>query len=61
MGEFYGSVQVRTEDRGQVKRVVEQVAKAKGIKCLLGPAIKGWVGIYPESNGQLSRTKLPSE
>jgi hypothetical protein len=52
MGGFYGSVQVRSEDRGLVRQAAEQVAKAKGIKCLLGPALRGWVGVYPEMGGQ---------
>jgi hypothetical protein len=52
MGGFYGSAQVRSEDRGLVRQVAEEVARAKGIKCLLGPALRGWVGVYPEFGGQ---------
>src|SRR4051812_17155532 len=52
MGGFYGSVQVRTEDRDRVKRVAESVARAKSVKCLVGPALNGWVGVYSENNGQ---------
>ncbi len=52
MGGFYGSVQVRCEDREKVREAAEQVAKARGIKCLLGPVLGGWVGVYPENNGQ---------
>jgi hypothetical protein len=52
MGGFYGSVQVRSEDRDQVKKVAEQVARSAGIKCLVGPVLRNWVGIYPEHHGQ---------
>lgn len=51
MGGFYGSVQVRG-DRDLVRSAVEVVANARKIKCLVGPAINGWVGVYPENNGQ---------
>jgi hypothetical protein len=52
MGGFYGSVQVRTEDRSHVRNIAEEVAKKRGVRCLLGPSINGWVGVYPEGNGQ---------
>jgi hypothetical protein len=52
MGGHYGSVQVRSDDRERVKSIAIEVARAKGIRCLIGPALKGWVGIYPENNGQ---------
>jgi hypothetical protein len=52
MGGHYGSVQLHTDDRQRVKQAAEQVARAKGIKCLVGPALNGWVGVYPENNGQ---------
>jgi hypothetical protein len=52
MGGFYGSIQVRTTDRAAVKAAAEAVATAKKIKCLIGPELGGWVGIYPEGNGQ---------
>lgn len=52
MGGHYGSVQVRTEDGEAVRLAAEAVARERGIKCLVGPALKGWVGVYPEQNGQ---------
>ena len=51
MGGFYGSVHLRG-DRDLVKAAVEKVARAKAIRCLVGPAIDRWVGVYPENNGQ---------
>ena len=35
-----------------VKQAVAEVARAKRIKCFLGPGLGGWVGVYPEHNGQ---------
>ena len=52
MGGFYGSVQVRTTAWAEVKAAVEVVAKQRSIKCLIGPEIDGWIGIYQEGNGQ---------
>ena len=52
MGGFYGSTQVRTDDRDRVVRVAGSVARAKSVKCLVGPAVNGWVGLYPENGGQ---------
>ena len=52
MGGHYGSVQVRTADRAAVKAAAESAANAKKIHCLIGPEINGWVGVYPENNGQ---------
>src|SRR5258705_4223 len=52
MGGHYGSVQVWSEDRQRVLAVAEEIARAKQIKMLVGPALKGWIGIYPENNGQ---------
>lgn len=52
MGGFYGSVQVRCGDRARVIAAVEEVARENEIRCLVGPVIRGWVGVYPEHNGQ---------
>jgi hypothetical protein len=52
MGGFYGSVQLRTGDRAAVLVAAEAVARELNIKCLVGPALNGWVGVYPEGNGQ---------
>lgn len=52
MGGFYGSVQVRSENRAAVLEAAEMVARAKDIHCLVGPALYGWIGIYPEHHGQ---------
>src|SRR5579862_4124357 len=52
MGGFYGSIQVRTERRLAVLSAAETVATAAGIRCLVGPAIDGWTGVYPQNSGQ---------
>jgi hypothetical protein len=52
MGAFYGSVQVRSEDRDRVKAVAEDVARRLQIHMLIGPVLNGWIGVYPEGSGQ---------
>jgi hypothetical protein len=52
MGAFYGSVQVRSTDLDRVKAVAEEVARRLEIRMLVGPALGGWVGVYPEGSGQ---------
>jgi WD40 repeat protein len=51
VGAFYGSVHLRTEDRQIVRQIVEALAKQHG-RFLIGPALGGWVGVYPENHGQ---------
>jgi len=48
MGAFYGSVQVRSDDREQVLDAADEVAHARRLECLVGPVVDGWIGIYPE-------------
>jgi hypothetical protein len=55
MGGFYGSVQVRSEDRDRVKAVAEEVARSLECRMLVAPAIDGWVGLFPEMSGQDER------
>ncbi|MDR3619833.1 MAG: hypothetical protein P4L85_10830 [Paludisphaera borealis] len=51
MGAFYGSVQVRSEDREAVRSALEKLAR-KGGRFLLGPSLNGWIGVYPDGGGQ---------
>jgi hypothetical protein len=55
MGAFFGSVQVHGCTRDAVREAAERVASAGGIRCLVGPEIHGWVGVYPERQGQDQR------
>src|SRR5215471_16472545 len=52
MGGFYGSVQIRSTNREQVRAIGEQIANTRETKLLLGPALEGWIGVYPENGGQ---------
>ncbi|HEY5060543.1 MAG TPA: hypothetical protein VII52_03355 [Gemmatimonadaceae bacterium] len=52
MGAFYGSIQVRSDERDGVLAVAEKVATGRGVRCLVSPVLNGWVGIYPEHYGQ---------
>lgn len=51
MGGFYGSVQIRSDDRDAVRTALEQLAKEQR-KFLLGPPLNGWIGVYPDGGGQ---------
>jgi WD40 repeat protein len=55
MGAFYGSVQIRGDDRQVIQQVLEEVARKKKFRFLLGPVINGWIGVYPEGKGQDNR------
>ncbi len=55
MGAFYGSVYFRTENRDTVRSILEEVARKRGCRFLLGPALRGWVAAYPEMHGQDER------
>jgi hypothetical protein len=52
MGGFYGSVHIRTEDRSPIQAAVEALAKKTKRQFLIGPALGGWVSVYPDGNGQ---------
>lgn len=52
MGAFFGSIQVRRDERDAVVAAVEKVAAERGMRCLVSPVLNGWVGIYPEHYGQ---------
>jgi hypothetical protein len=52
MGAFYGSVQIRSDDRDKIKAAAEVVAEAMKNDVCIGPWRNGWVGIYPDKSGQ---------
>lgn len=52
MGAFYGSILVRTEDAEAVRHALGQVAKDSDNRFLVGPALNGWVSIFPNNSGQ---------
>jgi hypothetical protein len=60
MGAHLGSVQIRSEYHVAVKSVAEHVANAMKIRMLIGPVIDGWIGLYPEGNGQDEKVGQPS-
>ncbi len=51
MGSFYGSVQIRGDDREPIRSVLEELARKKR-RFLLGPPLGGWIGVYPDGHGQ---------
>ena len=52
MGSFYGSIQVRLDDHAAVKDAAEKVGRTQNVRMLVGPVIEGWIGLYPDMNGQ---------
>lgn len=52
MGAHYGSIHVRVDDATAVRTAVESLASTHRKKFLVGPAIKGWVTVFPEDRGQ---------
>ena len=52
MGAHFGSIHVRLDDATAVRTALEGLASTHQKKFLLGPAIKGWVAIFPEDHGQ---------
>jgi hypothetical protein len=52
MGGHYGTIHVRTEDRGSVQSAVEKLNCENARRFLIGPPIGGWVTVFPEHNGQ---------
>lgn len=52
MGGSYGSIHVRTDDQERVRAAVELLSCEGTKRFLIAPAIKGWVTVFPENNGQ---------
>jgi len=49
---FFDSILIRIANADSVKKALEQVAKEEDCKFLLGPAINGWVSIFPNEIGR---------
>jgi hypothetical protein len=47
MGAHYLSIQIRGENRNAVVTALEPMARAQNGKLFVGPALNGWIGIYP--------------
>lgn len=58
MGGFYGSIHIRTDEYDLIKNILQDMAKKEGHKFYLGPAISGWVGVFPDNCGQDDRVSL---
>lgn len=52
MGAFFGSIHIRTENTDEVQKALEQVSKEADCKFLLGPAMNGWISVFPDNGGQ---------
>ncbi|SIO58828.1 hypothetical protein SAMN05444166_5825 [Singulisphaera sp. GP187] len=52
MGGFYSSIQVRGEDHDAVRGVLERLARTDKDRYWVGPALGGWVGVYPSLHVQ---------
>ncbi len=51
MGAFYGSIHVRTSDIELVKASLVKLHERTKSRFLLGPCIRGWIGIFPNGHG----------
>ena len=56
MGSWYGSIQLRTEDRPRVLQALAELADQTKLKFYLGPTLGGWIGVYPKEHGQDAQT-----
>jgi len=52
MGAFFDSIHVRTKNSDTVRKALETVAKEADSKFLVGPAVGGWISIFPNDSGQ---------
>lgn len=55
MGGFYGSVQIRSEDRDRILTALDALAERLKFNCLVSPVTSGWIGVYPDNGGQSDR------
>lgn len=55
MGAFYDSVQIHSDDREAVRTLLEELAPKKKRRFLLGPALNGWIGVYPNVDAAAAR------
>src|SRR5262245_48803729 len=55
MGGHYGTIHVRTEDRGPIQAAVEAIAARGKHRFLIAPPLDGWVTVFPNRNGQDSK------
>lgn len=58
MGAFYGSILIRTEDSSLVQKALENVVKGMDCRFLLGPAVNGWISVFPNNGGQSDQTSV---
>ena len=50
MGAFLDSILIRTNDAGVVQRGVNTIRNLNPCNFWLGPAINGWVSLFPDNN-----------
>jgi WD40 repeat protein len=55
MGAFYDSVQIRSDDHEAVRTLLEELARKKKRRFLLGPVLNGWIGVYPNQDVAAAR------
>src|SRR5271165_7082884 len=51
MGAFYESIHVRTEDSEAVRKALDRLVMESQCKFLLGPALDGWISVFPDDRG----------
>lgn len=52
MGNFWGSIHLRTDDHERVRDILRELARSSEARFLLTPVHDRWVTVYPSENGQ---------
>jgi hypothetical protein len=52
VGAHYGSIHLRTSDRGSLLPLLTRFASWRKLRLYVSPAVNGWTAIYPSENGQ---------
>src|SRR5215469_12897446 len=50
MGAHYRSLQIKGDNRDAIIAALENLARTHKAKFLVGPEIKGWIGVYPDDD-----------
>jgi hypothetical protein len=52
MGNFWGSIHLRTDDRERIGDILRELARSSEVRFLLTAVNNGWITVYPSENGQ---------
>lgn len=55
MGAFYGVTYLRTDEREPILELLTELNRQNQTQFLLGPPVRGWLGVYSQHHGQDER------